>query len=75
MFQYPKIDTIKTGKNIRKLCQEQNKTVSEIQTALHIGSNQAIYSWFNGRTMPSVDSLYALSCFLEVSIEEILVTK
>ena len=36
---------------------------------------QAIYKWQQGKTLPSVDNLYALCSLLEVSVEELLVEK
>lgn len=72
---FPAINAKKTGENIRFLCREKNISVAQLQKALFIDSNQAIYSWFNGRTLPSLDSMYALSRFLDVPIEKILVTK
>lgn len=48
-------------------------SVLTIQTALCLGSNQAVYDWFNGKTMPTVHNLYALSKLLNVSMEALLV--
>ena len=73
MFLYPTINVQETGKNIRKLCIEKDLSVTDVQNALHIGSNQAIYHWFNGRSLPSIDSFYALSHLLDTSIDQIIV--
>lgn len=74
-FDYPNIDQKKTGSNIKDICKKRNISVREIQNCLHIASNQAIYDWFNGKNMPSLDNLIALSKLLEVSIEELVVLK
>lgn len=73
MFIYPQIDIQKTGNNIRRLCKEKGFTVRELQDLLMIGSNQAIYSWFNGKTLPSPDNLVALAELLDVSIHNLLI--
>ena len=47
--------------------------MKDIQDCLHISSNQAIYEWFNGHTLPSVNNLLALSSLLGVSMNNLLV--
>lgn len=75
MFKYPEIDTVKTGANIRRLCKEQNLSVYELQRLLYIGSNQAIYNWFNGRSIPSVETFNALATLLGVTMNDLIVLK
>ena len=72
-FHYPEIDTKKTGRRIRNLCFQKGLTVAQIQDFLFIGSNQCIYSWFCGRTLPKLDSLYALASLLEVTMDDLIV--
>ena len=72
-FHYPEIDSKRTGKRIRELCNQKGLTVTQIQEFLFIGSNQAIYSWFSGRTLPKIDSLFALASLLEVTMDELIV--
>ena len=74
-FSYPEIDTIATGKNLRILCKEKNISVRALQDTFRIASNQAIYEWFNGKSMPSLDNLFALSVLLEVPMDDILIRK
>lgn len=69
----PTINMKKTGDNLRQLFNKHGYSVRDIQEALCIGSNQAIYSWLVGRTLPSLDNLVALSILLEISIDEILI--
>lgn len=73
MYKFPQINKEKTGKNIKYLCHKRGFNVSDLQQILLIGSNQAIYNWFNGKSMPSLDSLLALSMLLNVPINDILV--
>ncbi|SDA76968.1 Helix-turn-helix domain-containing protein [Lachnospiraceae bacterium G11] len=72
-FVYPQIDIVKTGKWLRTLCKIRGISVKDIQDCLHISSNQAIYEWFNGHTLPSVNNLLALSSLLGVSMNNLLV--
>lgn len=67
------IDMKKTGQRIKNVCDKQGVTVKDIQKELHIGSFQSIYNWFQGKTLPSLDNLYALCKFLCVSMDSMIV--
>lgn len=67
------INLKKTGDHLRRLCKEQGYSVHDLQNYLHIGSNQAIYNWFNGKSLPSIDNLAALADLLDYTINELLV--
>lgn len=67
------IDMKKTGQRIRKLCCQKGITVQDIQKHLFIGSHQAIYAWFAGKSLPNVDNLYRLSRLLGVSMDDLVV--
>jgi len=73
VFEYPQINMKLTGDKLRCVCREHHVSVRDIQKALHISSNQAIYDWFNGKTMPSLNNFYALSKLLKVPMEELLI--
>jgi len=72
---YPVIDVVATGENIVRLRRQHGVSVSELQRFLGFEAPQAIYKWQQGKCLPSTDNLYALSYFLEVPIEKILVPK
>lgn len=74
-FHFPQIDKKKTGIHLRMLCQQNNITVKDLQDNLFITSNQAIYDWFNGKTLPSIDNLLALSDYLNIDINQLLIRK
>lgn len=69
----PVIDLVKTGNNIKSLLVQNNISVSKLQDILGFTSPQAIYKWFWGQSLPSVDNLVILASILHVSIEDILV--
>ena len=70
---YPVIDLVATGKNISRLRKAQGLSVSELQEYFGFDAPQAIYKWQQGKSLPSIDNLYALSEMLGVSMNEILV--
>lgn len=67
------IDAKRTGRRIKEACDSQGITVKQIQRELNIGSFQSIYNWFQGKTLPTLDNLYALSKLLGVSMESMIV--
>lgn len=71
-FEYPIIDAKRTGAWLRCICKYKKLTVKDLQRNLHIASNQAIYDWFNGKTLPSLNNMYALSRLVNVPIEQML---
>ena len=72
-FDYPAIDMAATGRNIRRLRLLRNLTIRDVQQYLGLEAPQAVYQWEVGRSLPSLDNLYALSRLLNVPMEEILV--
>ena len=72
---FPVIDPVATGENILRLRRERGLTVRDLQAYFGFEEPQAIYKWQRGKSLPSVDNLYALGALLKVPIEEILVPK
>lgn len=70
---FPVIDLAATGRNILRLRKARGLTVRDLQNWFGFEEPQAIYKWQKGKSLPTVDNLYALGVLLEVSIEEILV--
>ena len=73
IHEFPVIDQIATGKNILSLRKEKGLSVKDLQEYFGFEEPQAIYRWQYGKTLPSVDNLYALSALLDVPMERILV--
>ena len=67
----PVISKRETGWNIRILMDKYNLTVKDVQEYLGLGSQQSIYHWLNGISMPTIDNLYALSSLFGVSMPDI----
>jgi len=50
-------------------------TVRDVQRLMGFNNPQAIYKWQQGKSLPSVDNLYALGALFEVPMEDILVSR
>ena len=59
--RYPVIDIEKTGQNIKHIMRMKGMTVKDIQAFLGLSTPQGVYHWFAGRSLPTLDNLYALS--------------
>ena len=69
---FPVIDKKETGIRLRKLMDERDLSVRDIQEYLNLGSVQSVYHWLNGISMPTVDNLYALSQLFQVTVDDML---
>lgn len=70
---FPVIDPVATGENIVRLRKARGLTVRDLQEWFGFEEPQAIYKWQRGKSLPTVDNLYALGALLNVPMEEILV--
>ena len=71
---FPVIDPVAPGKNIIRLRTERGLSVRDLQSYFGFEEPQAIYKWQQGKSLPTVDNLYALGALLEVPMDEILVS-
>ena len=74
-FVYPVIDMRATGTHIKELMDARKLSVQDVQEAMGLASPQAVYRWLCGSNLPSVDNLYALSRFLDVPMNNVIVEK
>ena len=65
----PVIDKEKTGRQIRTLMERRGLSVQDVRAFLSLGCVQSIYHWFDGKSMPTLDNLYALSELLQVPMD------
>ena len=73
MKKYPVIDMAGTGQNIKRIMRLKGLSVKDIQKFLQLSTPQGIYHWFDGRSLPTVDNLYALSELFELPVDALLV--
>lgn len=71
-YAFPTINLRETGINLHRIMDKRGITPKDIIEFLNLGSIQTVYNWVNGLNMPTVDNLYALSQFHQVSIDEII---
>ena len=69
---FPTIDVEQFGRKLRELCEIRGVSVQELREYLNLTSVQAVYLWFGGKRLPSIDNMYAISCFLGVSMDELV---
>jgi len=69
---FPVIDTVATGARIKELRKEHHLKVSDVRSYMGFESDQAIYKWQRGESMPTIDNLYALSVLFKTSMDDIL---
>lgn len=69
----PVIQPVLTGKNLSNILKSKKITVKQLQELFGFEYPQAVYSWLNGRTLPSIDNFLKLSKILNMPIEDILV--
>lgn len=74
-FYKPIIDTKNTGLQIKKLRKESGFSVTDIQNVFGFEYPQAVYSWEQGKNIPTIDNLMVLARLFQVSVEEIIVVR
>ena len=67
------INMEETGKNLKRLIKASGYSVKDIMEITGITTEQAIYKWYSGKSIPSTEVQLILSVALDKSIEEILV--
>ena len=66
------INLEKTGEQLKIITKEKGYEVRDLMTLTGY-SSQAVYKWFNGKSLPSIDTLVVLSKALNMDINELLV--
>ncbi|WP_407400559.1 helix-turn-helix transcriptional regulator [Treponema sp.] len=74
-FLKPVVDLKATGNQIKSLRLENGYTVREIQNVFGFEYPQAVYSWEQGKNVPTIDNLLVLARLFESPIEEIVVSR
>lgn len=66
----PTINMIETGKNIKTIMKLNNIKIVQIQQILGFNTPQAIYKWFRGEAMPTLDNMVVLAATLNTTIDD-----
>ena len=74
-MDYPVIDPAGTGANLKRIIRDSGNTVAGIVEKLGLSDKSTVYKWLRGDALPGIDSLYALSVLLGVTMNDILVAE
>jgi len=75
IIEFPVIDLVATGKKIQQLKEARGLTVRDLQRFFGFEDPSAIYHWQNGKNLPTVDNLCALSKLFGVPMDDIIVLR
>ena len=75
MMEIPFVNTVETGRNIDMLRTQAGLSVRDMQVVFGFATPQAIYKWFHGTAMPTIDNLVILAAMLGVTMDEIVVVE
>ena len=71
----PTVDAAATGNNIRSMCMSAGVTPKDMQTACGLTTRNAVYKWFNGTAVPTIDNLVIIADILGTTIDKIIAVK
>ncbi len=73
-MNYPVIDVLGTGTNLRTMIDDRHMTVAAV--ARYLGATTSlVYRYIRGEVLPSTDRLLALSSLLGVTVNDIIATR
>lgn len=70
----PTVDMKATGVNIRKMCDSAGVSATEMARRAGV-SKTAVYKWFNGDSIPTVDNLVVIATEFRVRIDDVIVVR
>ena len=68
------IDVVATGANIKKIMKDNKIKVVDMADIMGFNTPQAIYKWFRGDAMPTIDNMVIIADVLNTTIDKIIVT-
>lgn len=69
----PIVDVTATGQNIKRMMQAQGMSVRDLQRVFGFTTGQAIYKWFQGKCLPTIDNMVILAKIFHVKVDDILI--
>ena len=70
----PTIDMVATGANIKAMVKQNNMKITDVQDIFGFNTPQAIFKWFRGDAMPTIDNMVILATVFNTTIDNIIVT-
>ena len=71
----PVLDLEATGAKIKTLMKQRGITPRQLQILLDFPYVQTVYNWYAGKNMPTIDNLVVLAQVLDVTMDDIVVTR
>lgn len=68
------IDMVATGANIKRIMKDNHVKVVEMQRIMGFNTPQAIYKWFRGDAMPTIDNIVIIASTFGIKIDDIIIT-
>lgn len=69
----PVVNVKATGAKIKAIMKAQNKKVVDIQTVCGFNTPQAIFKWFRGDAVPTIDNMVLIADMFGVTVDDIIV--
>lgn len=74
-MNYPVLDMKKTGRRIKELMMLNNIRTKDIVEYMGFESEQSVYKWLRGDSLPKVDNLFALARLFNTPMDDILMER
>ena len=74
-MEYPIVDMKKTGLRIRELMKLNNIKTKDIVEYMGFESEQSVYKWLRGDSLPKVDNLFALARLFDTPMDNIIMER
>ncbi len=72
LLKYPAINKEETAQCLRDLLKRKGISIKCVQEYLGLACVQTVYHWLDGKKLPSLDNLYAMSQLLQVPLDELV---
>ena len=66
---YPVVDMRATGVRLRQIMEKKAVTAKDIQRYLGLACVQSVYRWLGGHSLPSMDNLFSIYEFFQMTID------
>ena len=72
-LKIPIIDARATGENINRMRKARGLSTTEMQDILGFTNRNAIYKWFRGVNLHTLDNIVILAALFDVNVSDIIV--
>lgn len=69
----PVIDMKATGMNIKTMIKNKGFKIADVQARCGFNTPQAIFKWFRGDAVPTIDNMIIIADMFGVTIDQIIV--